>query len=87
MALSKAFVIHIKAIRPCWYKGFYKLTTVYFLLSDLIDTDITICHIVSNTYWRHRDYHLLARSKHHCLHIVCPCKQALTRAQGYGQGY
>jgi hypothetical protein len=22
-------------------------------------------------------------SKHHCLHTLCPCKQALTRAQGY----
>jgi hypothetical protein len=46
--LSEVFVIHIKVIRPCWYLGFYKLTTVYFLLSDLIDTDIANCHIVSN---------------------------------------
>jgi hypothetical protein len=29
------------------------LTTVCFLLSDLIDTDITNCHIVSNAYWGH----------------------------------
>ena len=31
------------------------LTTVHFLLSDLIDTDKTNCHIVSNAYWDHRD--------------------------------
>jgi len=49
------FVIHIKAIRPCWYLGFYKSTTVCLLLSDLIDTDIGNCHIGSNAYWGHRD--------------------------------
>jgi hypothetical protein len=32
MALSLVFVIHIKAIRPCWYLGFYKLTTVLSLI-------------------------------------------------------
>jgi hypothetical protein len=41
---------------------FYKLTTVYFLLSDLIDTDITNCHIVSNAYWGHITTHSLLRA-------------------------
>jgi hypothetical protein len=51
-----------------------KLTTVYFILSDLIDTDIANCHIVSNAYWGHHDSLPHASSKHHCLHtlyIVC----------------
>ena len=55
MALSNVFVIHIKAIHPFWYLGFYKLTKVYFLLSDLIDTDIANCHIGSSAYRGHRD--------------------------------
>ena len=62
---------------------FYKLTTVYFLLSGLIDTDITNCHIVCNDYCGHRDSLPPASSKHHFLHTPCPCKQALTRVQGY----
>jgi hypothetical protein len=57
------------------------------ILSDLIDTDITNCHIVSNAYWGHYDSLPPASSKYHCLHTLCPCKQALTRAQGYMQGY
>ena len=46
-------------------------------LSDLIDTDITNCHIVSNAYWGPHDSLPPASSKHHCLHTLCPCKQAL----------
>ena len=57
------------------------------LLSDLIDTDTTNCHIVSNAYWGHHDSLTPDNSKRHCLHTLCPCKQALTRAQGYRQGY
>jgi hypothetical protein len=38
------------------------LTTVYLLISDLIDTDITNCHIVSNAYWGHHDSLLSANS-------------------------
>jgi len=50
------------------------------LLSDLIDTDITNSHIVSNAYCGHHDSLPPASSEHHCLHTLCPCKQALTRA-------
>ena len=45
-------------------------------------------HIVSNAYGGHRDSLSPASSKHEAmLHTLCPCKQALTRAQGYMQGY
>ena len=46
--LWRLFYIHIKAIRPYWYLGSYKLTTDYFLLSDLIDINIANRHIVCN---------------------------------------
>jgi hypothetical protein len=35
-------------------------------------------YIVSNSYWGHHDSLLPASSKHHCLHTLCPCIQALT---------
>ena len=55
------------------------------LLSDLIESDMANCHIVINAYWGHHDSLPPASSKHHCLHTLCPCKQALTRAQVIGK--
>jgi hypothetical protein len=37
--------------------------------------------------WGHHDSLPPPSSKHHSLHTPCPCKQALTRAQCYRQGY
>jgi hypothetical protein len=49
------------------------------LLSDLIDTDITNCHIVSNTYWGHHDSPLLrAANTTVFIHSVLADKLSLT---------
>jgi hypothetical protein len=66
MVLSYVFVIHIKAIRLCWYLRVLQVNTKKITPYGVWTPGL------EQTY---------------CLHTLCPCKQALTRAQGNRLGY
>jgi hypothetical protein len=56
---------------------------VYNISGGVANIFYQICAQIDNNQQVYEAQIQPASSKHHCLHTLCPCKQALTHAQGY----